>query len=85
MEMLKMKIKNMESNKFYGEMTYIIAYNEDGTEVRERQYFDSKEDFEECLKFHKTNFDFVEIFTEDYAKYHGIGFPEGDCGFPEGD
>jgi len=74
-----MEATQMMSNVYYGpEETYILAYEEEGEEKRERYHFTDERQFYDALSNYEQDYTFVEFMTETYCMAFGIGYPEGE-------
>jgi len=70
---------NLVSNVYYHhEEVYILAYEDEGEEVREREYFTNAVDFYHTLAQYEQMYNRVEFMTESYCLTHDIGYPGGD-------
>jgi len=76
--MLKTKeeLTKLESNTFYDEGRYVIAYEDEGEENREIRMIFNEEDFNQVIDEYKDIYENVEVFSVAYADYHGIGYPD---------
>ncbi|WP_077324085.1 hypothetical protein [Virgibacillus siamensis] len=70
-------VKDMKSNKFYGEGIYILVFeNKFCEEERHKLFIKDEKEFTEILIDTRLRNNYVELFTRYYAKYLGIGFTE---------